>query len=323
MNLNELVQDFCRRTNFNTAPSNEIRERAQAFLNETLQEIASEPGISTWIARHEPDLTFTSVANQWAYGVISTGRIEGIRERTTQQTIEMMSMDEWRALQPDPTVFTGTPSNWVPYGTVAVAVQPSNASQVFIKSTSASDTGTAYLEGVRTGGYPTRLSVAMQGTTGVSFNTSITDIVEVTKVYLAVAAVGTVTILEDSGSGTELARIPIGETSTSYQGVILYPTPQAAITYYVTADRDLPTMIHQYDVPPLPARFHRVLVDGALWREYEKRGDERETVALRRYQHGVSQLRYFVTCPPDFLPVAGGSSTAHSRLGGFYPADTI
>src|SRR5678816_1587474 len=119
MTFNELVQDFCRRTNFNTAPTHEVRERAQAFLNETLQEIVSEPGIAAWIARHEPDQTFVSVANQWAYGVPATGgRIEGIRDRTTQVTLDMMGLDEWRAICSDPTVFTGTPGYWIPYGTV-------------------------------------------------------------------------------------------------------------------------------------------------------------------------------------------------------------
>lgn len=325
MTFNELVQDFCRRTNFNSAPTNEIRERAESFLNDTLQEIVSEPGVSAWIARHEPDLTFASVANQWAYGLKgSAGRISGIRDRTTQVTLDQMSLEEWRAVCPDPTVFTGTPGYWIPYGTVAVALQPSNASHIFFKSTSASDTQTAFLEGIRTGGYPYRGQVTLTGVTGVDIDTNISDFVEVTKVYLSSPAIGAVTVLEDSGSGTELARIPVGQTTTFYQGVILYPTPAAAITYYVDSERDLPRMIHQADIPPLPVSFHRVLVDGALWREYEKRSDEREATALRRYQKGLSDLRYYVTCPPDFLPVAGrASSRERSRLGGFYPADSI
>ncbi len=323
MTFNELVQDFCRRVSFNTAPPHEIRERAEAFLNETLQEIAAEPGVSAWIARHEPDLTFASVANQWAYGLLgASGRIEGIRDRTTSVTLDMMGLDEWRAVCPDPTIFTGIPSYWVPYGTVAVAVQPSNASRIFIKSTSASDTQTVFLEGVRTGGYPQRAQVTLTGVTAIDINTATTDWIEIVKVYLSTPAIGTVTVHEDSGTGTELARIPIGETQTAYQGVILYPTPASAITYYVDSERDLPVMIHQADVPILPLRFHRVLVDGALWKEYEKRGDDREPVARKRYQHGVGQLRYFVTCPPDFLPSRVGPPE-RSRLGGYYPADNI
>lgn len=325
MTLNELVQDFARRTNFNTAPTHEIRELAEAFLNETLHELVSEPGISAWIARHEPDLTFASVAGQWAYGLKgSGGRIEGIRDRTNLITLDMMSEDEWRSRQSDPSIFTGTPTYWIPYGTVAVAVQPSNASRVFLKSTSASDTQTAFLEGVRDGGYPQRAQVTLTGVTAIDINTATTDWVEVTKVYLSTPAIGTVTVLEDSGSGTELARIPIGESQTSYQGVILYPTPASAITYYVDSERDLPVMIHATDVPPLPLRFHRMLVHGALMQEYEKRDEQRFTRAEKAYTKALSDLRYYVTCPPDFLPVSGGGAPmGRSRLGGFYPADNI
>jgi hypothetical protein len=323
MTFNQLVQDFCRRTNFNTAPTHEIRERAEAFLNETLQEMVSEPGVSQWIARHEPDLTFASVANQWAYGLKgSAGRIVGVRDRTTQITLEMMSEDDWRRHAPNPTIFLGLPSFWVPYGTVAVAVQPSAADSIFFKSTSASDVQTAFIEGVRTGGYPWRAQITLTGVTGVNADSTTTDVVEITKVYLSSPAAGTVTVLQTSGSGTELARIPIGETQTFYQGVILYPTPQSAITYYVDSERELSRMIHATDIPVLPPQFHRVLVDGALWREYEKRSDEREPQALNRYKKGLSNLRYFVTCPPDFLPSHRGR-TERSRLGGYYPADSI
>jgi hypothetical protein len=119
-----------------------------------------------------------------------------------------------------------------------------------------------------------------------------------------------------------LARIPIGETQTAYQGVILYPTPAAAITYYVDAERDLPVMIHQSDVPILPLRFHRVLVYGALMREYEKRDEDRYVKAEKKYTKGLSDLRYFVTCPPDYLPSRQGPP-GRSRLGGYYPADKI
>lgn len=324
MTFNELVQDFSRRTNFNTAPTQEIRDRAEAFLNETLQELAAEPGISAWMARHEPDLTFASVANRWAYGLVgSSGRLEGIRDRTNQRTLDVMGEDDWRRICPDPTVFTGTPTHWIPFGTVAVALQPSNASRVFFLSTSASDTQIAYLEGIRTGGYPQRAQVTLTGITAIDINTATTDWIEITKVYVSSPAIGTITVLEDSGTGTELARIPIGATETAYQGVVLYPTPASAITYYVDSERDLPVMIHQADVPPLPLRFHRILVSGALMKEYEKRDEDRYAIAKSAYTKTLHDLRYFVTCPPDFLPVAGGTRVERSRLGAFYPGDSI
>jgi hypothetical protein len=62
-----------------------------------------------------------------------------------------------------------------------------------------------------------------------------------------------------------------------------------------------------------------VLIDGALCREYELKDDTRAGRARQRYERGVSQLRYFVTCPPDFLPVAGSMVTERNRLGAYYP----
>ncbi len=219
-------------------------------------------------------------------------------------------------------MWTGTPDSWVPLGFIAVSKQPSDASRVFVKSTSASDVQTAFIEGIRTGGYPYTTSVTVAGVTGVDVNTAFTDWIEITKFYLSSPAVGTVTLLEDSGSGTELARIPIGGTFSRYQGLALHPTPAAAITYYVDSERPLPRMVNGSDEPPFPERFHRILIDGVLRREYEKKDKAEYARAEQRFERGVAQLRYFLTCPPDFLP-SRGRDMERSRLGSYYPADTI
>ena len=323
MTKNELTQLWCDRLNYNNAPTYEVLQRCDRFLNDTLQELISEPGIGAWVSRHNPNLTFASVANQYVYGLLgSSGRIEGIQDRTNDVTLTMRSPEWWRRVCPDPTAYTGTPGEWIPLGTIGVAVQPSDASRLFVDSTSASDTQKATIEGIRTGGYPQTATVTLTGVTAIDINTATTDWVEVKKFYVNQPAVGTITLHEDASGGTELARIPIGETSTSYQGIALHPTPASAVTYYVDSEADAPFMVHGKDTPPLPARFHRVLVDGALWREYEKREDARERDARVRYERGVSQLRYFVTCPPDFLPSRNGPAVGRSRLGAWLPADT-
>lgn len=321
MTKTELLQMWCQRLNLNAAPTHDVAERGNNFLNDCLQELISEPGIGQWITSHQPNLTFASVASRTVYGLPgSSGRINGILDRTNDLQLTMMSKEDWRAAAPDITAYTGTPSAWVPLGTIAVALQPSDASRLFIDSTSASDTQKAFIEGIRTGGYPQRASVTLTGTTAIDINTATTDWIEVTKFYLGSPAVGTVTLHEDASGGTELARIPIGYTQTSYQGVALWPTPASAITYYLDSERPLPQMVHANDEPPFPSRFHRVLVDGALWREYEKREDPRVELAKRRYDKGVSDLRYFLTCPPDFLP-SRTARVERSRLGAWYPAD--
>ena len=323
MTKTEMVQMFCLRMNYPPAPDYDVLQRIEQFFNDTLQELVSEPGIGAWVSRHQPNLTFASVANQAVYGLVgSGGRIDAIQDRTNDFTLMPRSIDWWRRVCPDPSAYTGTPSDWIPLGTIAVAVQPSDASRLFVDSTSASDVQKATIEGVRTGGYPQTATVTLTGVTAIDINTATTDWVEVTKFYVNQPAVGTITLHEDASGGTELARIPIGETASLYQGVALHPTPASAITYYVESERDLPYMQHAKDSPPIPARFHRVIVDGALWREYEKREDVRALSARRTYERGVSHLRYFVTCPTDFLPSREGR-VERSRLGPYYPSDTF
>lgn len=321
MTLGGMLSELYRRHNYANPPGDTgVVTRLTAFLNDALQELASEPGLGAWLTRNEPMATIASVANRSIYAVPApTTRIAAITERTNNRKLDAMSRDWYMAAEPNPTIVTGTPSAWIPLGAQAVAIQPSDASEIFVKSTSASDTGTAYLEGIRTGGYPITLSASMTGTTAKSLGVAYTDIIQITKFYLSAAAVGTVTLLEDSGAGTELARIPIGQTFSRYQSFALWPTPASAITYYLEAERDLPDMANSNDEPPFPPRFHRVLVDAASVREYQKKSDpEGASEMLRRRDKGVRALRYFVTCPPDEIP-SRQELPGQSRLGGQYP----
>lgn len=323
MTLAQILADLYRRTNHPTSPASAVTTRLTAYVNEGLQELYSLPGLGAWVTQHVPPLTFASVASTATYTLPpGVARIESITEATNYRRLSMQSRDWYYAQQPDPTSSTGTPDTWIPLGWSAVAVQPSNASEIFIKSTSASDTNTVYIEGIRTGGYPVSLSTTMTGTTAKSLSASFTDIAEVTKFYVSAAAIGSITLHEDSGVGTELARIPIGQTFARYQQIALYPTPASAITYTVHGERDTPDMSQTVDEPMIPARFHRLLVDYALWKEWEKVDDTRAQGCQQRWQKGVSDLKYFLTCPPDYLPVSGrGQTSGRSRLGGWYPAD--
>lgn len=321
MTLSEIQAECYRRLSLPSSPAAATATRILAFVNDTLQEIISEPGMGSWIDRHEPPFTFASVANQAVYG-LNIPSVLSVMDRTNDLTLEMRTRDWYRAQEPDPTANTGTPSVWVPLGFQAVSVQPSDASQLFVISTSASDGAgtTAVLEGYRTGGYITQLQVAMNGITAASFSAAITDIIQVTKFFITVGAVGTVTLREDSGVGTTLATIPIGQTYSRYHAVALWPTPSAPLTYHVDADRDVPSLSNNLDQPPIPVRFHRLLVEGAIWREFLKTDDDRRAFQEKRYYRGLSQMRHFLTCPPDFLPSRGQMGVARSRFGANFPA---
>lgn len=319
MTFSDILADLYRRTNYSTSPALEVQARFQAFVNEALQEILSEPDLASVLSRAEP-VTVASVASQSVYTFPAPfARIASVTERTNDRRLRNVSQDWWRMADPDPTANTGTPEAWVSLGFVGVAKQPSDASQIFVDSTDAADVSTAYLEGIRTGGYPISLSVTMTGTTAVSFSSSFTDIVQITKFYLLNPAVGTVTLHEDASGGTELARIPIGQTFSRYLGFALWPTPAAAITYYLDGDRDLPRMVQPSDEPPIPLRFHQMLVDGALAREWEKKDrPDLAQGAQMRFRRAMGKLKYVLCCPPDFLPSRMGAG-ARSRLGAQYP----
>jgi hypothetical protein len=274
------------------------------------------------MTRSEPPVTIASVASQSVYTTPAPfTRILAVTERTNDRRLVLRSMDWWRDADPDPTANTGTPEAWVPLGFVGVAKQPSDASELFVDSTSASDVSTAYLEGYRTGGYRFATEVTMTGTTAVTFDSTLTDIVQVTKFYLLSPAVGTVTLHEDASGGTELARVPIGQTFSRYQGFALWPTPASAITYYLDGDIELPRMIQPTDEPPFPARFHRILVDGALALEWEKKDrPDLAATAMARFNKALRDLRYHLSCPPDDLPSHHHATFARSRLGAGYPA---
>jgi hypothetical protein len=296
-----------------------VTTRATALLNETHREILSTPGLESLI---DDTVTFASVSAQSLYALPpSVDGIERITDRTSMTEITPRSLGWLRSEDPGLSS-SGTPTVYIPRGLQAVAVQPTAAAEIFIKSTSASDTNTAYLQGFRTGGYPITLSKVMTGVTAVTFDATITDIIEITKLYLSAAAVGTVTLHSVSGAGTELARIAIGQTYTRYQGIQLWPTPASAITYYVDYQRPITDLANAFDEPLLPEKFHRLLGIGARAKEYEKRDDDgRQAAAEQELRRGVAQLVLQVAGSAAGTPNLRGSRGAgHSTLGGMYPA---
>ena len=324
MNLSDLQADLYRRLGYASSPATEITTRLTAFLNQAQRDILSEPGMERLLTG---TTTFASVASTPQYGLPpSVARIVKIYEATNRRTLGELSQDAYRQIQPDPTTPTGTASHYVDLGFAGVSKQPSDASDIFVDSTAAGDTNTAYIEGYRTGGYFTSLSVTMTGTTAVSLKGAnlITDIVEITKFYLSAAAVGEVTLHEDASGGTELARIPIGQTHARYRKVALWITPASAITYSVDYERDIADMANAKDEPLVPVRFHPLLIEGALRREWAKKDDrDRFVIADREYQRMLGNLKYFLYTNADHRPVMGRTVIERpSQLGGWYPSGT-
>lgn len=324
MTLSELLAAVYDERQYNGTPASAITTRITRYLNEGLRTLFSEPGLSR-LADSDAPLTVASVASRARYVVPeAVALITGISERTNDYALQAMSLDQYRHLEPDPASNTGTPTHYVPIGRVAVALQPADASEIFVDSTSASDTGTAYLEGITSGGYVRTASVTMTGTTAVSLSAAITDWIEITDFYISANAVGTVTLHEDASGGTELARITIGQKRPRYYGFYLWPTPAAVVSYLVDYRRELADLAVSADEPPLPPDYHRLLVDYAIWRDADLHGAiERAVSAKARYDTGVRRLKFATQWVEDEQPVMGrGRRVGHSRLGPYFPADS-
>ena len=323
MNLTSILADVYRRTRYASSPASDVATRITAHVNDWHRRILGMPGMSRL---RDDTITFASVASTARYALPpAVAKVKVITERTNDQVLQERSLDWYRRMDPDP--HEGTPEVWVPFSWTQVATQPSDASEIFAKSTSASDTAiTAYLQGIRTGGYPVTRSVTLNGTTAVSLGTAYTDIIEVTQAYISAAAVGTVTFHEDSGSGTELAKIAIGQTDQRYPTILLWPTPSAVVTYYVDYTRQIQDLVNGTDEPLLPTDFHWLLVEGARYSEYEylddtrrfelwdtRRGVPTGTIAQR-----MRDLRAWHASRELIVP--GMPERARSRMGAYFPA---
>jgi hypothetical protein len=317
----EILQDLYEDHGYASSPASDVVTRFKKYVNQTVRDILTRPGMARLLDSDAPH-TFASVASQARYVLPeAVAQVKYVTERSNDQRLRLLPLGEYRLLDPDPTASTGTPECWVPIGRVPVAVQPSDASEIFIKSTSASDTGTAYLEGIITGGYLRQVSVTMTGVTAVSLSAAITSFIEITDLYLSANAVGTVTLHEDSGAGTELARITIGQKRPRYTGIYLWPTPAAVVTYYVDYKREAVDLVNDTDEPPIPTDFHWVISAGARKRIYEKKDDSRYDAVAREYERGLKALRTHVLYPPDYDPGAPGTvANEGSNLGAWYPS---
>lgn len=313
----QLLTQLARRLNKNETLDTATQNRLVDMLNEVQREILSKPGMRRL---RDDTLTFASVSGQSGYALANVSKVNRIFETTNDRLLRQMTLDQYRMANPDESSVTGPAEAWVWTGYAPIAKHPADASSLFVKSTAAGDTTqTAYIEGEITGGYPRTASVTLTGTTAVNVASAISTWVRVTKFYLSAAPAGTVTLHEDSGTGTELAQIQIGGTMQHYYTLRLYPQPTSAITYTADVTLDITDLAQSTDEPRLPRDFHDLLIAGAMVKEYEKTDDQRLPVALSRYRERLGELQYWMA---ETASGATEMTGGHSRLGAWFPAGT-
>jgi hypothetical protein len=308
-----------------TSPAAAVVTRVKRSLNDGMRIVLNEPGLQRLVDNDDP-WTFSSVAGQARYVLPDLGvRILRMVDVTNRTPLETMSRDTYRRVQPDPTVISGLSTHYVPIGRVAVAVQPTAAAIPFAVSTSAGDTTqTVFIEGVTSGNLRVLASVTLTGLTPVALSTL--SFLQIDDFYLSAVGAGTVSLTQGSGGAT-LASIVLSTVETirpRYTAFDLYPTPSGVVSYSVDYRRSVTDMVNATDEPPLPVDFHGLLVDYAVTREFEIKGDtERIVIAGSRFQKRLSRLKYATQYTGDEQPILGRSrSHGISRLGGYYPADT-
>jgi hypothetical protein len=191
--LTQILAELYRRTGEKSSPHADIVTRFTSHVNVTHRQLLRKPGLAKL---RDDTITFPSVAGRAVYALPpSIAKIQHIQDRANNRPIGEKSLGWLRSTDPGLTSAGGPSDVYIPRGYQPVAVQPTEACTLYVISNSASDTGTAYLEGFRSGGYPFRASVTMTGTTGVTFGLS--DIIEVTKFYLSTAAVGAVRLVDE------------------------------------------------------------------------------------------------------------------------------
>lgn len=317
MTRSELLTKLARRTNKNPTLDTATQNRLLDFLNERHRRLLSLPGLQRL---RDVTVPLTTVASQADYALVAGVKVSRIVDQTNDRVLRDLSLEAYRQADPDPS--TGTPTHVVWRGRQAVAKQPAAACALFVDSTAAGDTGTCYLEGITTGGYPRSTSVVMTGVTAVNVAAAVSDWIRVDKWYLSTAAVGTVTLHETASGGTEIGRIGIGQTDTDYVGLSLWPTPSAVITYLCDAQRTVTDLAQTTDEPLLPEDFHDTLLLGALADEYEHMDDPRWQQAILQYEKRVEQLKYWLWESATGAGPLTGATQPPSQLGSWYPAGT-
>jgi len=329
MTLNAMLSDLYRRLGFPSSPAAATTTRLTAFLNETQQEVFSEPGMEVVLRNH---FQFSTAASTPQYGLVQNiSRISHIRDITNRRLLMPLAEGEYRARYPSPADVTGLAEAWVDLGIWPVAYQPVGASELFIVSNSASDgaTKSVTVEGYLSGGQYTSQTTTLDGVTSKSLSATLTTWQEITKFEIVLAAgglttaTGTITLREDSAAGTILGQIYPGLAYAKYRRLALVPTPSTAVTYTVDYEREVTDMINATDEPLLPARFHRLLMTGARMKEYETTDNTRYAQVAREWAQGLSALKFWLheqAAGSPNLRGGGGFHESPSRLGGWYPS---
>ena len=114
MALYEMRLSLCRKLGYADAPSVEVVNRLESYINEIHRRLLGMPGMSYL---RQSQTTLDTVASTATYTLDSTvARIIGLRDASNNITLRGMPWEWYQANVPDPSDDTGNPTVWVPTG---------------------------------------------------------------------------------------------------------------------------------------------------------------------------------------------------------------
>lgn len=288
MNLGQMRLELYDLFGFSANPEAEVVRRFDRFINNVYREMMAEKGVGRlrrWV------MPFSSVANDpFAVMPVVCSKIITIVDRTNQQLMAPVDIQDIVWDDPGQTSLVAVPNMYAIINlSAALAIDPSDPSELFVKSTDVDDAAgmTAYVQAILQGGYPKPLQVALNGTTAASLDAVTTTVTGAMKFFLSSRAEGDVTLHEDSGAGTELARIPAGRTFSRYSKIQLHPTPTAVVEYHANIEVAIEDLESEMDEPLVLEDFHWVITAGAAVREWLRKGDATQAaIENQRYISG-------------------------------------
>jgi hypothetical protein len=317
MTRSEIEAELYRTLGYSASPPTETTTRLRSFVNRVYRDLLARPGMDRLRQR---TLTLSLAANSPEVALPQAAtRVLALTDATTGRRLVETTLPEIRRRDPGRTV-TGPPEAFAVVGYASpVARDPADASPLYAVSTSASDTQNLTVEVVRAGGARATETKALTGTTAIAVGPS--DTVAVTKAYLWTAAVGAVSLREDSGTGTVLGTIPAGAQRARYTRLQIWPTPAAAVDLVADLELAPSDLLDDQDEPLLPEPFHDLLVYGAAELELSQPMRQSGTTSFlaRQYARRLGDLLHYL-----HTTSVGGRRAARPRwspLGPWYPPE--
>lgn len=326
MNLADIEAVVYDRLSYGASPDSSKIAEVRRNINTGYLQLLGKPALA--VLRRQL-LTFSSIAST-PFAVLPQAAIDvlSVADRTRNWLLTPISTDNIRFDDPGLTM-GGYPYAFAKYNLqAAVTRQPSTASQLWAKSSAAGDGGTKtlYVESVRSDGSLGVDSVALNGTTAVQVGTLATH-TTVSKVWIALTtgggattAVGTISLHEGSGTGTQLSSIFPGRGAARFSLLHFYPTPSSADTYTADCKLLVTPLANGGDEPLIPIDYRFVLAHYAIMAGCQGRENSATyQMARAEYRDVAGELILFASKLSEPQTLHTGIPR-YSQLGAYFPA---